>query len=990
MVTGGIYFYSRIQTSLFPEITFPKVKIIAEGELQPEEQTLVTVTRPLENAIKRVPGLKMIQSSTSRGSSEISAFLDWSTDVITAQLQIESRINQVRDQLPAGLQISVERMNPSILPVMGYSLESDKLSLIELKKLAVFTIKPFLSQVEGVAAVQILGGKDKEYRIILNRQKMSRLSITPAALQDILSQNGFIRSNGFFNDFNRLYLSITDASFHNLEDIKDIVIRNDDKRIILLKDIADIKIEKAVEYVKINANGNEGVLVNISKQPEANLITTSEGVLQKVKDLKNVLPKSVTLKPIYIQAEFVNKSIHSVKDALWIGLALAIVVALMFLRSFKAGITLLIIIPITLAFTIIVLYAFHYTFNIMTLGALVASIGLIIDDAVVIVEQIHRTHEENPGIAPGNLVGKAIKYLLPAMIGSSLSTIVIFLPFTLMTGIAGAYFQIMTQTMIITLTVSFLVTWLGLPVIYLLLSGNKLYNTKDKAVQGHAVKSQPWVGFFTHRPWISIIIIFFLGGMIFYIYPKLETGFLPEMDEGSIVLDYFTPDGSSLYASDKMLQEVDRIVEHTPEVTAYSRRTGAEMGFFVTEPNRGDYLIKLRDNRKRTTEEVIDDIRQRVEKNVPGVRIDFGQVIGDMLGDLMASVQPIQIKIFGNDYSILEENSRKVASLIEKINGVEDVFHGIVIAGPSVDIKPDYTKAAQYGLTPADIQNQMQLETVGIVMGYTIEGEYLPNFRIAYHDSTHVDINQIRKAMIFLPDGKLIPLSRVANISINHGSAEIHRENLQNLGIVTARLNEVDLGTAMQEIQAAIHRNISLPQGYYIEYGGEYQEQQQSFKELLTILIVAILLVFTVTLILFREFRASLILILISVLGVAGGYIALYITNTPLNVGSYTGLIMIVGIIGENAIFTYQQYKKTLLEGKDVYEAITYAISTRLRPKLMTALCAITAMMPLALGIGAGAQLHQPLAISVIGGFIAALPLLLIVLPSLLKLIAGK
>jgi Cu/Ag efflux pump CusA len=331
-----------------------------------------------------------------------------------------------------------------------------------------------------------------------------------------------------------------------------------------------------------------------------------------------------------------------------------------------------------------------------------------------------------------------------------------------------------------------------------------------------------------------------------------------------------------------------------------------------------------------------------------------------------------------------------VASLISDIPGLEDVFHGIVIAGPSVNIKPDYVKTAQYGLTPDDIQNQLELETEGIVMGYVIEGEYLPNFRIAYHDSTHLDIDRVKKEKIFLPDGRLIPLSRVANISISRGSAEILRENLQNEGIVTARLNQVDLGTAIQKIQATINANISLPQGYYIEYGGEYQEQQQSFKELLTILIVAILLVFSVTLMLFREFKASLILIMISVLGVAGGYIALYLTNTPLNVGSYTGLIMIVGIIGENAIFTYQQYKKSFLESGDVYGAITYAISTRLRPKLMTALCAITAMLPLALGIGAGAQLHQPLAISVIGGFIVALPLLLIVLPGFLGIINRK
>ena len=628
ILMGGGFFYTKIKTSLFPEITFPKIKIIAEGNLQPEEQMMITVTRPLEDAVKRVPGLKMIRSTTSRGSCEISAFMTWKTDIDVAQLQVESRINQVRDQLPAGTQITVEKMNPSILPVIGYSLESDRYSLISLKKLAVYTVKPYLSQVEGVAAVEVLGGKDKEFRVILDRQKMSSLGITPSYLEDVMSKNGIILSNGFFDDYNRLYLSITDASFHDKSDVENIVVRNDEKRIVLLKDISEVKIEKAVEYVKINANGREGVLINIVKQPDANLISTTDSVQKKLSGLKKVLPPGVTISPYYVQAEFVNNSIRSVKDALWIGLALAIVVALLFLRSLKAGASLLIIIPITLALTIVVLHALNYTFNIMTLGALVASIGLIIDDAVVIVEQIHRTHEEHPESTPRELVRKAVHYLFPAMIGSSLSTIVIFLPFILMSGVAGAYFGIMTRTMIITLVVSFLVTWMGLPVVYLLLSRDKAGRNKKGSAEAHGVKKQDWVGIFTHKPYISIAIVLLLAGVIFYVYPRLETGFLPYMDEGSIVLDFNSPPGTSLEGTDKMLQEVDQILYNTPEVVAFSRRTGAQMGFFITEPNRGDYLIKINRKKGETTEEVIEEIRTQVEAKVPGLQaIQVGKSI---------------------------------------------------------------------------------------------------------------------------------------------------------------------------------------------------------------------------------------------------------------------------------------------------------------------------------------------------------------------------
>ncbi len=987
-LAGGGFLYTKTRTSLFPEITFPKIKIIAEGELKPEDQMMITVTRPLEDAIKRVPGLKMIRSTTSRGSCEISAFMTWKTDIDVAELQVESRISQIRNQLPPGINITVEKMNPSILPVIGYSLESDRYSLIKLKKVAIYTVKPYLSQVEGVAAVEVLGGRDKEYRVILDKQKMTHLGLTPSGLEDTMARNGFITSNGFFNSYNRLYLSISDASFHNKSDIENIVVRSDGNRVLTLADIGEVKIEQAVEYIRINANGKEGVLINIVKQPGANLISTTDSVQKKLAGLKDLLPPGVEIKPYYVQAEFVNNSITSVKDALWIGIVLAIIVALLFLRSLRAGLTLLIIVPVTLALAITVMYALNYTFNIMTLGALVASIGLIIDDAVVVMEQIHRTHEEHPGTPARELVSKAIHYLLPAMVGSSLSTIVIFLPFIMMSGVAGAYFGIMTRTMIITLVVSFFVTWTGLPIVYLLMSQRRKKSTTRETAESKEVKKQNWVEIFTHRPYISIIIVVVLAGLIFFIYPKLETGFLPYMDEGSIVLDFNSPPGSSLEATDKMLREVDRILYDTPGVVAFSRRTGAQMGFFITEPNRGDYLIRIKRKKGETTEEVIEKIRTRVEARVPALTADFGQVITDMLGDLTTSVQPVEIKIFGSDNKQLQEYSKNVADIVRSVNGTADVFDGIVISGPSVNIDPDYGSLARYGLTPADLQDQLQMSTEGVVTGRVIEGEYMPSIRLTFHDSTDFTMQDLRNTLVFTPKGDLIPLGRVAGIRLNAGSAEIERENLQNMGVVSARLSGTDLGTAMKQIRKKISSGLSLPQGYYIEYGGDYMQQQQSFKELLNILIIASLLVFLVVLILFRDFTASVIILIIAVLGISGGYLALYLTGTPLNVGSYTGLIMIVGIIGENAIFTYLQYKKNLETTNDVNDAILYSISTRLRPKLMTALCAITAMMPLALGIGTGAQLHQPLAIAVIGGFVAALPLLLIVLPGFLRLAA--
>lgn len=987
IILGGMFAYSRLQTSLFPEITFPKIKIIADAGQQPVNKMMVTVTKPLENAIKQVPDLRMLRSTTSRGSCEISAFMNWGSNIDLGQQRIESKIGEIKNQLPPDIQISVEKMNPSILPVMGYTLESNSRSSIELRQLANYTVKPFLSQADGVAEIRIIGGKQKEYWLVLDRQKMTDLSITPDSITAAMAQTNFIKSNGYLSDYRYLYLTVTDAAVHTIDDIGNIVLRNDGKRIVSVKDVATVQIREAVQYIKINANGREGILVAVIKQPNANLIDVSASIEKRLEELKKLLPKDVTIKPYYVQADFVHDSVKSVTDSLWVGLALAIIVAIIFLRSVKASATILITIPVTICLTLISLYALGYTFNIMTLGAVAAAIGLIIDDAIVVVEQIHRTHEEHPDEPTTGLVQKAISYLFPAMIGSSISTIVIFLPFVLMSGVAGAYFKVMTDTMIITLVCSFFVTWLCLPVIYLLLTRNRKKQQSKEEV--HNVKKQRWVSLFITKPLIAIVIVLALIGAIVLILPQLETGFLPDMDEGSIVFDYNSPPGTSLEETDRILREVEKIIVAIPEVEAYSRRTGTQMGFFITEPNRGDYLIQLKKKRHRTTEDVISELRSKVSATQPSLRIDFGQVITDMLGDLMTSTQPIEVKIFGNDQKTLQGLSSQAADIISDVKGTADVFNGVVIAGPSIRIIPEYARLAQFGITPASLQYQLQTSLEGNVVGNMLEKEQLTNIRAVYPGSRQMSAAEMEKMQVFLPNGKLTPVTSLATIVIDSGEAEIQRENLQSMGAVTARLEKRDLGSVMNDIKSGLAAKLALPQGYHVEYGGSYAEQQQSFKELLMILITASLLVFCVILFLFRDFRVALLIILLAVLGISGSYMALFLTHTPLNVGSYTGLIMIVGIIGENAIFTYLQFREAM-RAQGVDDAIVFSISTRLRPKLMTALGAIIALLPLALGIGTGAQLHQPLAIAVIGGFIIALPLLLIVLPTMLRLIFRK
>lgn len=978
LLAAGAFTYQKMQTGLFPDITFPKIKVIADAGQQPADKMMTTVTIPLENIIRRTEGLKYIRSSTSRGSCEISVFLDWDMDINTAKAQIESFIQQSKDEILPNMTFKVEKMNPSILPVMGYSLEGDR-SQVDLKKIAKYQIKPYLLATEGVSDIVVIGGKDKEYEIVLKPYALNNLKISLNEVQDAVRNSNILQSNGFITDYNRMYLSLTDNAVANLDDLSNIVVKSTGHRVIQLKDIANIKVNEAKQYVKVLANGKNVPLLAVVKQPNANLIEVNNNIENKVAELSKRLPPDVKLVPFYQQADFVNSSIKSIKDVLWIGLVLALLVVIFFLRSFSSSMVVVFTIPVSLSLSLIVLNAIGYTFNIMTLGAIAAAIGLMIDDVVIIIEQIYKIREENPDQTIAWSAREAISHLFPAMLGSSLSTLVIFIPFILMTGVAGAYFQVMAYSMIVALASSFFVTWILVPVLAVLFSRGKSLESKHEPQTG-------WIHKILAYPIIGIGFAVICLALILILPSQLPSGFLPEMDEGSIVLDFNSNGGTTLKETSRMLNVVNGILDKQPEVEAYSARLGTELGFFITEPNSGDYLIKLKDNRSKSTSEVSDEIRSKIEAALPQLSVDFGQVMGDMLGDLMSSAQPIEIKVFGDDAEKLEQLSKQIASEVEQVEGTADVNDGIIVAGPEISIKPKNEVLAKMGLTPADLQLQLQTRIQGTVVSNMIDNEQVIDIRMLYPNTYNNSIDQLKNTSIVLPGGALVSLTNLADIKMLKGVAEIHRENLKTMGVVTARLDNRDLGSTLSAIKKRLSKNLSLPSNYNIVYGGSYKEQQQAFSELLLILISAILLVFIVILFLFRRVKIAILIVGIAVLGVAGSLLSLYLTGTPLNVGSYMGIIMIVGIIGENSIFTYRQYQ----EIGDEYghkEKIEYSIAARLRPKLMTAFAAIMALIPLALGIGAGAQLHQPLAIAVIGGLIFALPLLLVVLPTILKLI---
>ncbi len=994
----GIYSYTKMQTSLFPDVTFPKITVIADNGEQPVDKMMITVTKPLEIAIKRVNGITTVRSSTNRGSCTIDAYFGWNVDINLAKTQLNERINEIKNSLPATVNIVVEAMSQSIYPVIGYTIESDKYGQIELKNLALFNIRPQFSQIPGISNVIIRGGKTKEFIISPEPQKLISLGLNPQDIIVAFGNTNFIESSGLLSDYRRLYLSLTDTRFKNIDELNEVVIKNDGHRIIRLRDIAQIDLQEQQEFIRINANGHDAVLIDLVKQKGVNLVDFTKSVNARASEIQKQLPSGIIMKPYYNQSAFVTNSVDSVLECIYEGLLLAIIVVILFLRSFRASLNIILIIPVTIALTVTVLHFVHITLNIMSLGAIAASIGLIIDDAIVIIEQLHRMHEENPGKDKNAVVRESMKMFLPAMVGSSLSTIVIFLPFVMMSGVAGSFFKELTLTMEITLVCSFIATWIGLPALHLLFgykSHKKHSDSTDSNVEPERQRLW-WLVWFFNKPWFAIAFILLLAISSAFLINRLKTGFLPELDEGSIVLDYIAPSGTTLDASDAILREVDKVVLNHPDVDTYMRRTGTNMisgismASGVIPPNYGDYLIQLKPGTKRKTEDVISELRESAAAVAPALEIEFGQRIADLLGDLIGRPQPVVIKIFGDNHVTLQNLALKVQENLNTINGIADVLNGIIYDGPSVTVLPDQGKLAQYKITPADFQTQLLVYNEGLPVGQVQEGEQMLTILLRNTNFKNNSIDLIKNQLVYAPDGSYKPLKYYASIELSAGDPELTREDLKSNIEVTARLDNRDIGSAINEIKAVISKNVLLPPGYYIEYGGTFQQQQASFRELLLILLTAIILVFTVLLFLFRDLRLALLIIFISVLGIGGCIWALYITGIQLNVGSYTGIIMIVGIIAENAIFTVNQFLTTFQTTSDIDKSINYAISLRIRPKLMTAIGAILALTPLALGIGVGAQMQQPLAISVIGGFIIAMPLLLLVFPSLLRLVYRK
>jgi CzcA family heavy metal efflux pump len=983
---GGFFCSFSLPVSLFPRVSFPRVVVNIESGDRPAERMAIEVTWPVEEAVRSVPGVLSVRSATSRGAADISINFEWGQDMVSSMLQVESAVNQIMGRMPAGTSFNVRRMDTTVFPVLGYSLTSDTQSLVELRDIALYQVRPVLSSITGVARVEVLGGKTAEYQVIIDPAKLDSLGLSLEDVAKSLSAANVLTAVGKLEENYRLYLIVSNTQLSSFEQIGHTILRSGENGLVKLDDIATVKKSTVPQWTRVTADGHDAVIFQIYQQPGGNTVAMSRQVISQLDDLKKRLPHDIQIANWYNQSNLIISSAASVRDAVIVGIILAAIIIFVFLRNLKVTLIASVSLPMVLASTILLLSVLKMSFNIMTLGGMAAAVGLILDDAIVMVEHIIRRLRTAKGHYRDRVMAGAREFSRP-LAGSSLSTVIIFAPLAFLSGVTGAFFKALSLTMAAGLIISYFDAWLAVPLLALHLLKHKDTEQEeggrwtDYAKQSYERLMKKVLC----RPALIVLPVAALLSAGWFAYTRTGSGFMPKMDEGGFILDYVSPFGTSLTETDRLLRQVEKILENTKEVETYSRRTGLQLGGGLTETNTGDFFVRLKPYPRRGIEQVMDDVRRQVHDKVPGLEIEMLQLMEDFIGDLTAVPQPIEIKLFSDDNKKLMKLAPQAAAAIEKVRGVVDVKDGIVFAGDSLNIQVDREKAALEGIEPAEITSILEGYLTGLVTTEIQKTPKMVGVRVWIPREKRSTIEGIDKLRLRAADGHLVPLNRVAVVTIITGQPEIMRDNLKQMIAVTGRISGRDMGSTIKQITGILNRPGFLPSGVYYTMGGLYQQQRIAFRGLTAVFLAAVVLVFVLLLFLYESFRVASAMLITTLFSLGAVFIGLWITGTELNITAIMGMTMIVGIVTEVMIFYYSEFSE-LANEKDLHSRLILAGKNRMRPITMTTLATILALMPLALGIGEGSAMLQPLAIAIISGLTVQLPLVLIVQPILLML----
>ncbi len=979
---------ASMPVSIFPEVAFHRISLIARAGNLPVEQTVTAVTQPIESAMTGILGIQTVRSMTTRGGVQLDLVFGWDAEMHRALQMVQAAMEEARGVLPGGTEMEARLLDTSAFPIVGVAISSSTRTMAELSDFVIYDAAPQLRTIPGVYRVELNGAKDREYDLTVDPAALTAHHLDLAAVEDAVRSANLVAAAGRARDGHQLTLAVVRGPGTEPEALDDVVVRATGGIPVTVGALARVEPGLREDFVRTAANGSTAVLVGVSRQPGSNAVAIASAVRARLAEFARAHP-DYRFTVFYDQADLVQEAVRSVRDSIGVGLLLAVATLFAFIADWRATAIAATVIPVTVLIACAGLYALDMSFNLMTLGGIAAGIGLILDDAIVVVENIHRHAASGERGAAG--LSRSLQEITRALVGSTLTPVAVLLPLALLGGVPGAFFRPLALTMSIALVVSLVLALSFTPALAAALEPQHpgavhggLAERLVNRLSGAYARGLRWT--LRHR-WTALAVGLGFVLLAVVAFDRLETGFVPVMDEGAFVLDYWAPPGTALEDTERMLATVDEILHHTPEVADFSRRTGAEMGFFLTETNRGDYSIRLRGGTRRDIESVMDSVRDEVHEQVPGLRVEFVEILQDMIGDLSGNPSPIEIKLFGSDPDALQSTASAVASRIASVPGVVDVFDGITQVGPTYDIAVDARRSALAGLDASAVQRWLGTALTGTVVGQVLERDRAIPLRLRYPPRFRDTLEALDGLTLVAAQGELAPLRSLASLKAGPISVQRQREDLRPLVRVTARLDGRDIGSAMRDVQFAL-ADLALPAGVTLTYGGLHASQQQAFRELVLVFAGSIAAVIALLLVEFGSVAAAAAIVIGSSLALSGSLAALWLTDTALNISSIVGMIMVVGIVAKNGILLLDFAGRASAGEANLESALVEAGRVRLRPILMTSFAAIAGLAPLAFGLGAGSEMQQPLAIAIVGGVSLSMIFSLIGVPLLYLLFA--
>ena len=976
----GFIFMLRMPSGIYPEVAFPRIVIVAQTPGLAVRTVEVAVTRPIEEAVGTVLGVRQVRSKTVRGASEVNIDFTAGTEMVQALNDIRAKIADINAQFPPGTSTLIERQTPSVFPIISFVVTGGR-DPSALHDYAFYDLRPRISRIDDVSYVTVQGGDIREIVLEVDPQRLVSAGLSIADVADRVAKDHRLRAVGRLDRGPLQFQVLLNSQAADPLELEQLVLAHVNGQTIRVAHVGRVIIAHEDRTSLIRSNGKNAVAVTVFRRLRGNALAISQRLNEMMPDLQKSAPPGVEIVQVYDQGNLVRTSIANVRDAILIGGAFSVLVLLLFLRSIRATLLTAVSIPLSLIITFVFLYLTGDTLNLMSLGGLAVAIGLIIDDSVVVVENIARHLAEGQS---GDLaIDRGSREISGAVIGSTLTTILVFLPLAFVRGVVGQFFQSLSLSLTVALLVSMVVSLTVVPVLASRFLANRAMPTSGPIYRVMADVYERVLRLTLRWPRLVILLALLACLPGWWFLNHLETGFMPEMDEGAFILDYFMPAGTSLTKTDEVARRIDKILSETPDVAGYLRRTGAENGIFATEAFRGDIEVALKPpGQRRPMAAIFKSLQEELKSKIPDAKeIKLVPLIRDQIDDLNGINSPVEVKIFGPDGATLRELAEPVGKIVEKA-GLDEVDTHVQLGNPDLVVRPNRVALARIGLTEQDIENQLNAALYGQIAATLPEQDRITGIRVRYPDKVRFDRDRLAQLPIALPgasEGKtaatrggvsspcFVLLGQVATIESQRSPNALWRENQQPVITVSGEGEKLDLGKINRQLQTEISK-LNFPRGYRWELAGEFRAQQESFASLLMVLISASALVFLLLGFQFRSLTLPFLIFLSQPISLASALGALWITGTPLNVSSFMGAILLIGLDVKNGIILIEYIGQLCAQGSSLHDALIHAGRIRFRPILMTSMATILGLLPLALGFGPGAQMQQPLAIAVIGG----------------------